>query len=300
MDINAYNLNEGFFYKQKTILQKITVQGVGLHSGKKVNLTITPTPSNSGIVFKRSDIDNDFESLIPAKWNLVTDATMCTKITNQFGNSVSTIEHLMAAFMGAGITNALVTLDAEEVPIMDGSSVVFSNLIFQSGLLEQETIWKKIKILKEIKVESDRGWASLSPFDYLKINVDFDFNGKLSDKFPKNYFFDWQKHDFAQMLSSARTFGMYEDAKKLQSMGFAKGASLDNAIVIDKDIVMNKEGLRFEDELVRHKVLDVIGDLSLAQGMIEGYFQGFNTGHYLNNQLLRKLFSDSTSYSLSS
>lgn len=296
MDIKSCDLSGSFFYKQNTVLQKISVYGIGLHSGKNVNLTIEPAPSNTGIVFKRLDIDIDSESLIPAKWNLVTDATMCTKITNEFGNSVGTIEHLMAAFMGAGVTNALVTLDSDEVPIMDGSSLIFSNLIFKAGLLEQETVWKKIKILKEIKVESDRGWASLSPFDYLKINVNFDFNGRVSDKFPKNYFFDWQKHDFAQMLSSARTFGIYEDAKKLQSMGFAKGASLENAIVIDKDIVMNKEGLRFEDELVRHKVLDVIGDLSLAQGMIEGYFQGFNTGHYLNNQLLRKLFSDKNSY----
>lgn len=285
-----------FCPQQKTLTNKIKTSGIAVHSGKKVNLEITLAPLNTGIVFIRADLP-EAKAMIPARWDLVVDTKMCTSLANAEGSSISTVEHVMAALMGLGITNAYVKVDGPEMPIMDGSAAEFCYLINQAGISKQSQSFPVIKILKNVRVETENSWVMLSPSSTFMLSVEFNFRGRLQTT--QKCFFDWSKDDFQEKIAFARTFGLYEDGQRLRSMGLAQGASLDNTIVINGNEVMNEEGLRFEDELVCHKVLDVIGDLYLSGGFIQGHFQGHNTNHTLNNQLLRSLFSQRDAYCIS-
>jgi UDP-3-O-[3-hydroxymyristoyl] N-acetylglucosamine deacetylase len=282
---------------QKTILQSISCSGIGVHSGAPVSITLRPAPKDHGIVFQRVDVLNKphHETLITASWKNVQKGDFCTKLQNQFGQSVSTIEHLMAALAGHGITNILVEVNGPELPIMDGSASPFLFLIECAGLKGQDAPQKIIKILKEVNVKTDYGFASLSPSSGFSAEATITFSGR--DGMDAQTFSSKNLQDsFKKDLARARTYGFYSDVEKLKAAGLARGGSLENAVVFDKGDVLNPEGLRFQDECIRHKVLDMVGDLYLAGAPIQGHFKGQNFGHSLNNMLLHELFSDKSAW----
>jgi len=280
---------------QKTISKPVSCTGVGVHSNKPATLTLRPASAGSGYIFVRTDVPKSSQR-IPARWDTVTDTVMCTKITNEVGVSISTIEHVIAALAGCGVFNALIEVDGPEVPIMDGSSSEFVDLIHQACVHQLSKPTRKIKILKPIEVKSGTSSAAFKPANETKYMMKFNANGRLNNQEWSLTFYP-EQDDFCNLLSSARTFGFYEDAQHLWSQGMAQGASLENTIVIKDGQVMNEEGLRFSDEFIRHKMLDAIGDLALAGAPLVGHFVGVNSGHALNNQLLRAFFSDKTAWS---
>lgn len=273
---------------QRTLKKTVTFTGVGLHSGNPVTLKIKPASANSGFVFIRVDVEEN--NVIPAQWDTVVDTSMCTKIANSEGVSVSTIEHLMAAFRAMNIHNALIEINGPEVPIMDGSSINFIQGFQKAGTKSLMVPVPRIQVLKPIQVIQGKGQAWLLPADESRISIYFDGCGRFDH--PWTFDYRPEQEDFTHLLSKARTFGFFEDAERLQKMGLARGASLDNTIVIKDKGIMNHDGLRYEDELVRHKVLDAYGDLFLAGVHLVGHFQGHNSGHGLNNLVLRALFED--------
>lgn len=273
---------------QKTIATPVQFEGVGVHSGETVHMTIKPAPANSGFTFVRTDLEKN--NRIKAKWSTVTDTSMSTRISNDQGISVSTIEHVLAALAGLQIQNALIELDGPEVPIMDGSSVEFVKKLLSVGVRTQTIRVKSIRVLKPIQVTQGNATAFLLPSNEPRISIEFNFNNRLAETSFFSYYPD--SDNFSLVLSPARTFGLFEDAQKLRAAGLAKGASLKNTIVIGETGIMNEDGLRYKDELVRHKVLDALGDLSLAGARLMGHFYGVNSGHGLNNKILRALFED--------
>jgi UDP-3-O-[3-hydroxymyristoyl] N-acetylglucosamine deacetylase len=275
--------------RQKTLKSRINCNGVGLHSGRRVMLTIGPAAVDTGIRFKRVD-PAGMGAVIPARWDHVVDTKLCTVIGNGDGVVVSTVEHLMAAFAGLGIDNAMIEIDGPEVPIMDGSADAFVFLIECAGLVEQTAPRKRIRILKSISVGDERANATLVPAPFASLDFALDFPNPAIGKQEKSV--RVAEDAFKRELSRARTFGFAEDVELLRKAGLARGGSLDNAIVIGADRVLNREGLRYGDEFVRHKLLDAMGDLYLAGAAIEGRFLGARSGHALNNQLLRALFAD--------
>ena len=279
--------------RQKTLKARISCSGVGLHSGRRVTLTIGPAASDSGIRFKRVDPAGK-GAVIPARWDHVVDTKLCTVIGNEDGVIVSTIEHLMAALSGLGVDNAMIEIDGPELPIMDGSADAFVFLIECAGMVEQSANRKRIRILQPISVGNDRARASLTPAPYASLDFALDFANPTIGRQEKSVLID--EDSFKRELSRARTFGFADEVEMLRKAGLAQGGSLDNAIVIGADRVLNREGLRYGDEFVRHKMLDAMGDLYLAGAPIEGRFWGARSGHALNNQLLRALFADSDSW----
>ena len=279
---------------QKTILKKITLRGIGVHTGKKVNLNIHPAPPNSGITFKRIDLQEN--NIIYPIYNNVIDTTLCTTISNDYGVKVSTIEHLMGAFYGFGIDNALVEIDSQEVPILDGSAKTFISNFRDVGLKFSDQPIKIIKINKFIELRDGNKFISI---DKSNVTSEIDFEIKYDNKLIKeqrnkvNIFED----DLEQIFNS-RTFCLYEDIQKLKNLNLGKGGSLENAIVIKNDKILNEYGLRNELEFVNHKILDCMGDLFLSGYKIIGSLKSSQGGHSLTNQLLRKLFSDKLNYSL--
>ncbi len=283
---------------QKTLAQRVSCVGVGVHSGKLASLILIPASVGTGYVFVRSDLDAP-QNIIPAKYDTVVDTMMCTKIANSYGVSVSTVEHVLAALVGANITNAIIEVNGPEVPIMDGSSAVFSQMIANAGIEIQGAKIPTIKILKPVKVAHEGASAEFVPGENRLISMEFDGHGRLQNLMDETeYSFDLDTDDFSDLLADARTFGFYEDAEKLWAVGLAQGASLENTVVIQGDSVMNEGGLRSEDEFIRHKILDAVGDLALAGVVIQGHFKGVNSGHALNNQLLRALFSTPNAWCL--
>jgi len=279
---------------QQTLCIPVHCKGIGVHSGKSATLTLRPAPTDTGYVFIRTDVPGHSRR-IPAKWDTVTDTSMCTKITNAQGVSVSTIEHVIAALSGCSIHNALIEVSGPEVPIMDGSSSDFVELIHNAQPRQQQKMVHRIKVLKTVEVTSGTSSAILKPSDEAKFTMQFNANGRLANQsWSLTYYPD--QEDFKDLLSAARTFGFYEDAHYLWSKGLAQGASLENTIVIKDGQVMNEEGLRFTDEFVRHKMLDAVGDFALAGAPIIGCFFGINSGHAINNQLLRTLFADESAW----
>ena len=279
---------------QKTVKKKVKISGIGLHTGKNVTINILPALPNSGILFKRTDISHD-NIVTPSVFN-VTNANLCTTISNESGVKVSTIEHLMAALFGLGIDNALIEINNQEVPILDGSSKVFMEKIEEIGLHESNVPIKIISVNKKIIFEEGDKFISIEPS---KTNLLIDFEIKYQDSFIGNQrnIVDVYNSELSEIFSS-RTFCLYEDVKKLQNMGFALGGSLDNAIVVKDDGVLNKEGLRNRNEFVNHKILDCIGDLFLSGYKVIGKIQCSQGGHKLTNELLRKLYSDKSNFSL--
>ena len=274
---------------QRTLKQKINFQGIGLHSGKIVKMSIYPAVADHGIVFVRSDI-TDKNNVIPAKYDHVVDTKLCTVIGNEAGAIVGTIEHLMAAFAGCGIDNVLVEIDSPEVPVMDGSSSAFVEAIDEAGLEIQEKPRRAIRILKEVSIEKDGKRASLRPGNLPTFIGEIDFDHPSIGK--QRYEVTLLNGNFRHDIAKARTFGFKHEVEMLRQMGLAQGGSLDNAIVLDETKILNKGGLRFENEFIRHKVLDAIGDIALAGGPIIGTYEGEKLGHELTNLLLHELFKD--------
>lgn len=278
---------------QKTLRNSISCTGVGVHSGDVVNMTLKPADANTGIVFKRTDVEEE-KSLVPAKYDTVTELVMCTTVANEAGVKVATIEHLMAAFSGCGVDNAIVELDGPEVPVMDGSSAPFIFLIECADVIEQAAPRRFIKVLKEVSVREGDAEAVLSPGENVSISFEIAFDNERIGK--QNCSFNMRNGTFKNELSRARTFGFLSELEQLKAMGLAKGGSLENAIVLSGDEILNEEGLRYDDEFVRHKALDAVGDLYLAGAPIVGQFQGFKSGHALNNKLLHEFLKDETAW----
>ena len=279
---------------QKTIKKNIKLHGVGLHSGIHANLTIKPSEPNTGIVFKRTDIKNN-NIILPNLFN-VSSTVLCTTISNEHGVNVSTIEHLMGALYGMGIDNALIEIDNEEVPILDGSAKLFVEAIIESGIKTSDAPIKIIKIEKKIEFIDGKKSISIEPS---KISLEIDFELKYENSLIKNQrnSIKVYESDLTEVYNS-RTFCLFEDIKKLQEMGLAKGGSLENAIVVKKNKILNKEGLRNKKEFVNHKILDCMGDLYLAGYKIIGKIICSQGGHKLTNQLLRKVFQFEENFSL--
>ena len=279
---------------QKTINKDVSIDGVGLHSGKQVNMRILPALPNSGIQFKRIDILKN-NIIIPSVFN-VTSATLCTTISNEYGVKISTIEHLMAAFFGLGIDNVMVELNNEEVPILDGSAKIFIEKIKSAGIKESNIPIKIISINKKISFEDNNKFISIEP-SKTNLLIDFEIKYKNSLIGTQRNLVDVYNSNLTEIFDS-RTFCLFEDVKKLQSMGFALGGSLDNAIVVKDNEVLNKDGLRNEKEFVNHKILDCIGDLFLSGYKVVGKIVCSQGGHKLTNDLLRKVYEDKKNFSL--
>ena len=279
---------------QKTVSKKISFSGVGIHSGKKVNLNILPSSPNSGIVFKRVDLNKN--NIVYPLYNNVTDTTLCTTISNEYGVKVSTIEHLMAAFYGIGIDNAIIELDSQEVPILDGSAKVFVDSIKNAGLKFSDQPIKIIKINKKIKLQDGDKFISI---DKSNIACEIEFQIKYKNSLIRN-----QKNkinvfeDNLDDIYNSRTFCLYEDIEKLKKLNLGKGGSLENAIVIKSEKILNESGLRNELEFVNHKILDCMGDLFLSGYKIIGSIKCSQGGHSLTNKLLKEVFDDQSNYSL--
>ncbi|AIL64543.1 UDP-3-O-[3-hydroxymyristoyl] N-acetylglucosamine deacetylase [Rickettsiales bacterium Ac37b] len=274
---------------QCTIKNIIGCFGIGLHSGKNVSIKFLPAEANTGIIFKRTDIISG-KNIIKASYELVSHTMLGTTITNEYGVKVCTIEHLMAAIWGAGINNLIIEIDAEEVPIMDGSSESFMFMIECAGINEQLQSKKIIEIIDTISVQDGNSTMSVEPSDEFSVSMEIDFTNTIISN--QKYKFNSSQLSFKVDLCRARTFGFINDVEKLRQMGLALGGSLDNAIVVDGDKVLNKEGLRYKDEFVRHKVLDSIGDLYLSGYYIKGQFKGLRAGHGINNKILHNLFAN--------
>lgn len=279
--------------KQRTLKNIIQATGVGLHSGKKVLLTLKPAPANTGIVFVRVDLDEPCS--LPALAHNVTDTTMSTTLGNERA-SIATVEHILAAIAGLGIDNAYIEVNAPEVPIMDGSAAPFVFLIQSAGIEEQNAPKKFVKIKKRIEVECGDKTASLAPYDGFKINFGIEFEHPVFNAVPQKASIDFSATSFAREVSRARTFGFMADYEKLREMNLAQGGSLDNAIVVDDYRILNEDGLRYKDEFVKHKILDAVGDLYLLGNGLIGEFTGFKSGHALNNHLIKHVLADKTAW----
>jgi len=281
--------------KQRTLKNVIRATGVGLHSGEMVYLTLRPAAPNTGIIFRRVDLDPVVE--IEAKAENVGETALSTTLV-QNGQRVSTVEHLLSAFAGLGIDNAYIDLNAAEVPIMDGSAGPFVFLVQSAGIEEQSVAKQFIRIKKPVLLEDGDKWAKFEPFEGFKVSFTIDFEHPAFTGRPQQVDVDFSSTSFVREVSRARTFGFMKDIEKLREMNLALGGSMDNAIVVDDFRVLNEDGLRYEDEFVRHKVLDAIGDLYLLGHSLIGAFVGHKSGHEVNNRLLRKLIAQKDCWEL--
>jgi len=282
--LNKQCRERGVDYKQRTLKDEVDCTGIGIHSGDKVRINIRPAPSDTGIRFMRTDLDG--HPMVKACFENVFDTTLATTIRSN-GCRVSTIEHLMAAFFGLGIDNAVVEIDGPEVPIMDGSAAPFVFLIKSGGIREQKSPKKFILIRKPFEITDKDRSVSIYPSKELKISYMIHFEHPLLRN--QEYELSFSGKDFVREISRARTFGFLKDVEMLKENGFAKGGSLDNAVVIDDFKILNEDGLRFEDEFVRHKILDFIGDMSIVGSPVIGHFVVKKSGHSLNQQMLKTL-----------
>ncbi len=281
--------------KQRTLKNVIRATGVGLHTGKKVFLTLRPATAHTGIIFRRIDLDPPVE--IPAGSKYVGDTQLSTSLAK--GNvRIATVEHLLSAFAGLGIDNAYVDLSAPEVPIMDGSAGPFVFLIQSAGVAEQNAEKQFIRIKKRVEVQEGDKWASFKPFDGFKVSFSIEFDHPLFAESTKFAEIDFSTTSFVKEVSRARTFGFLREVETLRRNNLALGGSLNNVVVVDDYRVLNENGLRYEDEFVKHKILDAIGDLYLLGHSLIGAFRGHKSGHTLNNRLLRQFLADATAWEL--
>jgi UDP-3-O-[3-hydroxymyristoyl] N-acetylglucosamine deacetylase len=272
--------------KQRTLKNVIKATGITLHGGERAEIVLRPAPVNSGILFRRIDLEPIVE--IPALAEHVGDTTLSTTLMKDKVR-VSTVEHLLSAFAGLGIDNAYVDVTASEIPIMDGSAGPFVFLIQSAGIEEQNAPKRFIRIKRKLKLADGDKWACFEPFNGFKVTFTIDFDHPLFKSNTKTATLDFSSLSYVKEVSRARTFGFMADFEKLQAMNLARGASLDNAIAIDDFRVLNEEGLRYENEFVKHKILDAVGDLYLLGSSLIGAFSGYKSGHALNNKLLRQL-----------
>nr|VFJ45159.1 MAG: UDP-3-O-[3-hydroxymyristoyl] N-acetylglucosamine deacetylase [Candidatus Kentron sp. DK] len=280
---------------QRTLKNVIRATGVGLHSGEKIYLTLRPAPVNNGIVFRRVDLDEPVSLL--ARPENVGETTLSTTLVKD-GVRISTVEHLLSAMAGLGIDNAFVDVSAPEVPIMDGSAGPFVFLIQSSGIEEQAAPKRFLRILRSMRVEEDDKWARFDPFNGFKVTFTIGFDHPVFNSRPRRASVDFSTTSFVKEISRARTFGFMRDLEHLRANNLALGGSLDNAVVLDNYRIMNDDGLRYEDEFVKHKVLDAIGDLYLLGHSLIGAFTGHKSGHGLNNKLLRALMADQSAWEI--
>ncbi len=280
---------------QKTLNSEVNFSGIGLHSGETVDVTIVPSNSNSGIIFKRSDIDKNNE--ISANFKNVSSAKLCTKIQNEFGVSVSTIEHLMAAFYICGVDNIVVSLNGPEVPIMDGSAKDFVKIIKNCGLKKLEGKRKFVKIKKTVKLKEGDKFISISPADdnfKVKFTLHYENSPLIQNQINK---INFQEKNLSEVIN-ARTFCLHEDIEAIKSIGLAKGGSLENAIVVQGNKILNQNGLRSKKEFVNHKILDLAGDFMLSGARVLGSVECIHGGHALTNQFLHEIFSDKSNFEI--
>jgi UDP-3-O-[3-hydroxymyristoyl] N-acetylglucosamine deacetylase len=276
--------------RQRTLKEIVKTIGVGLHSGRKVTLTLRPAAANTGIIYRRTDLDPAVD--FPADAASVRDTMLCTALVNDEGVRISTVEHLNAALAGMGIDNVIVEVDAPEIPIMDGSASPFVYLIQSAGIDVLNTPKRFIRIKKPIRIEDGDKWAELVPYNGFRMDFEIEFNHPAIDADEQRMLFDFSSNAFVKNNSRARTFGFMHDIEYLQSQNLCLGGSFDCAIVLDEYRILNEEGLRFDNEFVTHKVLDAIGDLYMCGHSIVGELRAYKSGHALNNQLLRAVLAD--------
>jgi UDP-3-O-[3-hydroxymyristoyl] N-acetylglucosamine deacetylase len=286
----------GRIIPQKTLKNSIQCSGIGLHSGVKVNMTLHPGAPDSGIMFCRTGLPGGPVE-IPATWEYAIETPLCTTLLDPAGDTkIATIEHLMSALLGCGIDNARIELDGPEVPVMDGSAAPFVFLIECAGTVRQEAPRRVIEIMKEVSVSEPERSIALNPGANMSVDFEIDFDSPVVAQ--QSWSMQVSEGAYKRDISRARTFGFLHEVDRLRAMGLARGGSLDNAIVIDGTQILNPGGLRYENEFVRHKVLDLIGDLFLAGGPVIGATRGFRAGHALTLRLLQKLFADHDAWSL--
>ena len=278
--------------KQRTINKMVKARGVGIHSGKQVNLTLIPAKPDHGVVFKRMDAGG---KEVHAHSAFVNEVVLSTGLESQ-GVKVSTVEHLMSAFSALGIDNVMVELDSFEVPIMDGSSAAFIFLIQSAGIEEQDAPKRFIVVKDTVRVENGESWAQVGPYNGFKVTLEIDFEHKKVKESGQKLSIDFSEQSYLKEISRARTFGYLRDVETLQKQNLALGASIDNAIALTDDDILNEDGLRFHNEFVKHKILDIVGDLFLLGSNFIGYYEGYKTGHMLNDQLLSAILSQPEAY----
>lgn len=281
--------------RQRTLKNVIRATGVGLHTGKKVFLTLRAAPANSGITFRRADLEPAVD--IPARPEYVGDTSLSTTLMKD-NVRISTVEHLLSALAGFGIDNAYIDLSTDEVPIMDGSAGSFVFLIQSAGIEEQSAPKKFLRIKDRVRVEDNEKWAMFEPFDGFKVGFTIEFDHPAFNESNCHAEIDFSTTSFVKEISRARTFGFMRDVELLREKNLILGGSLDNAVVVDDYKVLNEDGLRYEDECVKHKILDAIGDLYLLGHSLIGAFEGYKSGHALNNALLRELLANEDSWEL--
>ena len=279
--------------QQRTLKNVIRATGVGLHTGQKIYLTLRPAPVDTGVIFRRIDLDPPLE--IKASPENVGDTSLSTTLVSE-GERISTVEHLLSAMAGLGIDNVYVDVSAPEVPIMDGSAGPFVFLVQSAGIVEQNAAKKFIRITKSVKIKEGDKWARFDPFDGFKVGFVIDFDHPVFKAGPQKAELDFSTTSFVKEISRSRTFGFMRDFEALRSRNLALGGSLDNSIAVDDHRILNEDGLRYEDEFVKHKILDAIGDLYLLGHSLIGAFSGHKSGHALNNKLLRELVEDTAAW----
>ncbi len=279
--------------KQKTLAKKITCTGVGVHSGAPANLTIKPGDKNTGFIFVRTDI-TDKNNVITGLWDHVTETQLCTVLSNKDGVTVSTVEHVLSALTALGIDNAVLEIDGPEIPIMDGSAIAFVEMIDTVGVVEQDASKRFIRLKKPVTYTKGDKSVTLTPSLRPVWAMDIDFDSAVIGQ--QSFTFDNSEDQYRSDIAECRTFGFLHEVEMLQKMGLARGGSLDNAIVIDGDKVLNPKGLRFKDEFVRHKILDAVGDIILAGAPVLADYHGVKAGHAMNNKVLHALFADKSAY----
>ena len=282
--------------KQRTLKRIVQATGVGLHTGKKVTLTMRPAAANTGVIYRRTDLNPPVD--FPADAKSVRDTMLCTCLVNEDNVRISTVEHLNAALAGLGIDNIVIEVDAAEIPIMDGSASPFVFLLLDAGIEELNSAKKFLRLKETVRIEDGDKWAELSPFNGFSLDFTIDFNHPAIDASTQRYAMNFSAENFVKDISRARTFGFMRDIEYLQSKGLCLGGSFDCAIVVDDYRVLNEDGLRFEDEFVRQKMLDAIGDLFMCGHNIIGAFTAFKSGHALNNKLLQAVLAKESAWEL--
>ncbi len=298
MEACTESLKKGIMnLRQATLRDRVTLEGVGVHNGSPVRIVLHPADINSGICFLRTGLEGGRERLIEARHGAVSATELCTVIGDSTVASVSTIEHLLAALAGLGLSNVLIEIDGPEVPILDGSAASFVAAIDQVGIVQQGARARFMRVLKPLRVEMGRAWAEMRPFERgFRLDVEIDFENPLIGR--QRRVVDLTPSSFRREIARARTFGFMRDVERLWKAGFALGASLDNTVALGDDRIINPEGLRFPDEFVRHKILDAVGDLSLAGAPLQGQYRSYCGGHKLNGMVVAALLADRSAYEL--
>ena len=281
---------------QRTLAQSIHVTGVGLHSGERVALTLHPAAENSGISFRRTDLAGKQGEAIALNPYLINDTRLSSTIVTEDGVRVGTIEHIMSALSAYGVDNALIELNAPEIPIMDGSSLPFIYLLQDAGIVDQKAQKRFLRILKEVKVEEPGKWVKFTPYEGFKVTLTIEFDHPVFNRSSPTFEIDFAGKNYVDEIARARTFGFMQEVELMRAHNLGLGGNLSNAIVIDDTDVLNPEGLRYPDEFERHKILDAIGDLYILGHPIIGAFEGYKSGHAINNALLRAVLADPEAY----